>query len=511
MRQAERDQLIPDVRSAGRGWHLLTWLIGAEKENVHRVLLSFVSLFFLLLSYYLIKPLRNSQFLKEFDPSYLPVVALVVPFLSIAVTALFNALIDRYDRYRVVSLTFLTITAVKLVFAWALLSLGKPAVITFYFFASTYFMLAIAILWACINDIFTAKQSKRCFAFITLGATLGNIAGTALSADLAESAWKDYAIIFSAMAMAIALMTILKAAGAKDASRRENLEPEKTEELELPGQQSHGLLADVRELLARPYVRRIGIMVFCLAFFNTGIEFLSQRAIDRELSRQQFSETFTDSDDKAFELVYHLKSMDGREREDSLIVLAGLLRESDSTTENLYAQYRSELEAKTRFLFSRVFFYQGVISIFLLLVVVRLLFQNLGVRTALLVLPAVSALTLFAFSFPIDLMTIQIVLVVFGAANYSLNNAAKEVLYSATNRDTKFKFKPLIEGPGMRTGDIVASVLMLLTGGLAVLIGLGTEAGEIAFRVITLIVITIWAKAVTQAGREFDKERVASD
>lgn len=57
---------------------MLTWMTGAQGPEIKKTVYSFWALFFLLFSYYLIKPLRTSQFLKEFSPDILPLFFLII-------------------------------------------------------------------------------------------------------------------------------------------------------------------------------------------------------------------------------------------------------------------------------------------------------------------------------------------------------------------------------------------------------------------------------------------------
>ncbi len=481
-------------------------LTGAEPGEDRRVLYCFLALFFLLLSYYIIKPLRTSQFFKEFDATYLPLIYLLVPILSLIITKIFNFLADRVDKYRLVIYTYLLIMGCKVAFTWLLLYAGKPAVVIFYYFASVYFLLAIATLWGCINDIFTVDQSARCFGFVALGSTLGNIVGSKFSGWLSSTAYRDYATIFSALSMGLALYLVLLAAQKRRRVRALEEEKRKSQE-DAQTVSKPPFWNDVQELIRRPFVRRIAIMVFILAVFTTSLDFVSQRALDEGLSEQQFRQTFSDFPEESFQRIYPLKLSDEVTR---LQILTELAAELDLPIEELsvrYAEYRTQLEASTRETFSNIYFYQGLLGVFLLLVVARVLFTYFGLRYALVVLPAVALLSLAAFSIPLEVVMVELILIITGALNYSLNNAAKEVLYTSTDEETKFKHKPLIEGPAMRFGDVSASILMMSFGVLASWLGWTYVGAERLLLVVAFGLACLWLRAIYLAGREYDFER----
>lgn len=461
-----------------------------------------------MISYYLIKPLRNSQFLKEFDANFLPVVYLGVAVLCFAITKLFNFLADRVDKYKLVAGAYLAMMAVKIAFGIALASPGKVAVVGFYFFASAYFALALAAMWACINDIFLPEQAERCYGFIMVGSTLGAMMGSGFSKMLSESSWSDYPAQASALSMAIALVLLFLSSRQRRRQRADLGAATAAKAKPREVSTSSEFWADVRELLKRPYVRRIAIMVFVLAVFNTGVlDFSSNRAIDRGVGREQFEQTFTYLPADSFEAIHTLKQLNSDEARVELQRLAELSGQSPQTLSADYQKFRDGCEKRIRGVFSDIYFYQGVLGIVLVLVVARYLFRAVGVRYAAVAMPILAAISAVAFSFSLDILVVEVIAVVVGSMNYSFNNATKELLYSATDEETKFKFKPMIEGPFMRFGDAGASLLALALASLAALMGLPERAGQMTLLVLILFMVVLWGRAAFQAGRQYDEFR----
>ena len=482
----------------------LSWITGARKEEHGRVLLCFAALHALLISYYLIKPLRNSQFLKEFDSDFLPVVTFAVVALSFIVTKIFGYLADRVEKYRLVTWSYLVIMVVKIAFTWLLMYAGKAAVLAFYFFASVYFLLAIATMWACANDIFTPEQGERCFGFIAVGSTLGSIVGSWISGLIVKSQYKNYAPIASALCMGLALGLILLAARQRREQRAEIRAGEGVAEVDEPKTE---FWADVMQILRRPYVRRIGIMVMVLAIFSSSLDYISSDHIDAEVARQKYDSVFSYLGEDSYDTVVGLKHESSERREHTLSELATASHLPVQQLMDDYQAYQQGRESEMREFFSDVSYWQGLLGIFLLLVVARFLFTNFGLRQAAVFLPLVAAVGTVAFAFPLGLGAIQLVIVVAGAANYSLNNAAKEVLYTASDEETKFKYKPLIEGPGMRLGDVLAATLAILLKHLAARAGWADRTEQHVLLAAVFVMVLVWLRAAYLAGLEYDTER----
>ena len=136
---------------------------GAQGDELGRIVRCAAALFFLFLSYYLVKPLRNSQFLNEFDPLFMPWIYLVVSVTSMLVTKVFQWCSLRFTRKQVVAGTFLWAMLCKLFFLVTLPQGGQRITALFYLWASVYFLLLVPTLWGCLNERFRPDQCQRCF------------------------------------------------------------------------------------------------------------------------------------------------------------------------------------------------------------------------------------------------------------------------------------------------------------------------------------------------------------
>jgi len=478
---------------------LLGWLTGAKKGEHSRVILASLALFCLLISYYLIKPLRNSKFLEEFLPAHLPFIYSTTALLSFAVTKIFSHLAQTIEKYRLVTGAYVTVILCKFGLVNWLYQGGKTAVVCFYFFASVYFLLCVATLWACINDMFTTEQSERVFGFVALGATLGGILGSKLSYWIAESRYRDYAlhcsILFLAMALGLILIASRSSRGASDRRPRKAQEAEKGD-----------FWSELRALAGRSYLRNIALTVLLLAVATTGIEFVTQTVIDRELAKVQYETRFANLKGADFEEIYYLKSKNEATR---IAVLEGLADQNQLDKTELierYGSYRAELEKETRSFYSQTYFYQGILGVLCLLVVARFLFPRVGMRYCYMLLPGIALVGFCLFGLTVDLFLVQIVLALVGAFNYSLNNAAKEILYCATDTETLFRFKPMIEGPCMRAGDVASSILRLIVMVVAAKFALDQVAEINLFIIITCALLLFYLRAAWTAGKTYDFE-----
>jgi ATP/ADP translocase len=510
-------------------------LTGARDKEQPKTIMCFLALFMLMLSYYLIKPARQSVFMAEFDADKMPIMYLLIPALSFSVARTFNFYYERIDRYKLIFRTYILIMTSKVFFDVVLPHWGKYGAILFFFWGSVYFLLALPTLWACINDIFNPEQGERCFGFVAMGATCGGIVGSAILSLISRQSGslKDHALVLSAGAMGVSLALILTAARVE--MRRRAVEGDdgqrvvkKKKPKPAPTKSSGGLFGDVKDLWAIPYVRAIAVMVFCLALYNSTTQFLSQIMIEQRIGQQQFQESYPALNDqlnaqqnlpagapnvKGALLVRRLKSTkeEGRKKvvEEFLASEQLPTDQADSVVGN-YKSYQKDYKDKVNTFLADISFYQGIVGIFMLAGASRYLFRNLGLRVAACLLPSFALASTLAMGTPIGLGVVALILTIGGGLNYSLNNATKELLYTMTTQETKFKYKPLIDGLGQRLGGQSAAILVLILVnnlGLRSLAGYSESTG--IWMVIGVVVpgVAYWLKNVYFVGGEYDRMR----
>ncbi len=480
---------------------LLLKLTGLESRDLKPALWSFASLFFLLLSYYLVKPMRDSRFFLHFSADQLPYFYLISPVAALVVTKTFNAFVEKIPPRRLMIITYGIMMVCKGVFV-VLMQFSQPwSTAVFYVWASVYFSLVLAILWATINSAFGSEQAERCFGVITIGATLGGIFGAKVSGLLAKSVIKDWTLLLSVVSMACALGFVLRL--------RPTQQQTPDTQKEVP---ESGFWDDVKTLIQRPYMRGIAFMVFALALASTVVNLQVYKQIDNTLARASYVREFQSWDASAqhFDTIRELKGKKEAETNAALKQLSLLTpAQGDAITAEAlathYANYQDHLEGETRSLFANVYFWQGILGVFLLGVVARLLFKFVGLRWSAILLPGFFFVVLMALFFPLETLALQVILVFSGALNYSLNNATKELLYTPTSTQARYQHKPLIEGPVMRLGDVSASLLKIgVTTGFSGLVVWSQVIQSQILLGVGLAATAVWIALIWYTGQQYD-------
>lgn len=149
------------------------------------MLLACFYFFFLLASWYILRPVRDEMGVAG------GVGNLAWLFSgTLVANPLFALLIARYRVKRFVRITYRFFIVNLLVFFTLLAFASERQNVligrAFFVWTSVFNLFVVSVFWAFMADVFRSEQSKRLFAFIGFGGTLGGTVGTGVTAVLAK-------------------------------------------------------------------------------------------------------------------------------------------------------------------------------------------------------------------------------------------------------------------------------------------------------------------------------------
>jgi AAA family ATP:ADP antiporter len=128
------------------------------------------------------------------------------------------------------------------------------------------------------------------------------------------------------------------------------------------------------------------------------------------------------------------------------------------------------------------------------LFVVTRLIQVSGIRTALLVLPAIALAGYGLIGLVGGLALVRVAKTAENATDYSLQNTVRQALFLSTSRDAKYKAKAAIDTFFVRAGDLGAALVVMLA-----VRGLGLGPGALA--AVNVGLALIWLGVAIALGR----------
>ena len=414
---------------------LLRRAVDIRADEVRAVLTSFAFFFFLLSSYFVLRPIRDAVAAGS-GVSKLPWLFAGSLTATLALNPLFSALVVRFPVRRVIPISYHFFVANILVFYGVLrfVSSAEGTAVNvwmgrvFFVWTTVFALFNTSIFWCLMADVFRSEQAKRLFGFIGVGGTLGSIIGSAATAGLANRIGVVNILLVSAVLIELAIFTVVRfpLRGHGDPSQvpvRGGRDPDV-----IGGTVWAGFTAVARS----PYL--LGICAFML-LYTLGSTFLYFEQAD----------------------------------------LVG--RYYTTTTARTAVLAQVELAAQVLTVITQIFLTGRVI-------------KWIGLAMALGLLPILSMIGFGALGALPVFATLSVFLVIRRGANFAITNPAMEVLFTVVKREDKYKAKNIIETFVYRGGDQVSAWIY---AGLA---ALGLTLAGISFVAVPLsaiwLVLGLW-------------------
>jgi len=362
-----------------------------------RTLLLGANVFTLMLSYYLLRIVRESLIITQGGAEIKAYSSAWQALLLMAVVPAYAACAALVNRINLITWVTVFFVADLLLFAAAGYA-GVREGVVFYVWVGIFNMMVIAQFWAFANDLHTEDAGKRLFVVIMLGANLGAAAGGQAATRLFPRLGPYGLMILSAVLL---LVCIAISRGINSRA----VVVQRVAEIPLKD-------TGVLEILSKDrYLLLIAFLMVLLNFVNSGGEYLLDRFLAAEAVR-----------------------------------LAG---NNIAAQEVIVGQFRGDVSS----LFS-------VVGMVLQLFFVSRIFRYAGVGVALLILPLI-ALTGYSMILAVPLLgMVKWVKIFENGTDYSIQNTARQALFLPTTREAKYKAKAAIDSFFVRAGDVLAAGLV---------------------------------------------------
>ncbi|HEX8945386.1 MAG TPA: MFS transporter [Gemmatimonadaceae bacterium] len=429
---------MPETRDepVGAFETLLRRVVDVRGGETRAMLTSFVFFFFLLCSYFVLRPIRD-EVAAASGVTKLPWLFAGTLTVTLLFNPFFSALVVRFPVRRVIPISYQFFVANLLVFYAVLRFISSAEGSTvdvwtgraFFVWITVFALFNTSIFWCLMADSFRSEQAKRMFGFIGVGGTFGSIVGSAVTAALAPRIGAVNLLLVSVGLLELAVFTIVRfplqpqSGGAREAAPAD-VGPirGRARDRDVIG---GSVWAGFTHVARSPYL--LGICVF-LILFTIGSTFLY----------------FEQSD------------------------IIGRLYTNRASRTAVLAQL--ELAAQVLTVITQIFFTGRII-------------RWLGLAAALALLPALSIVGFGALGAMPGITALAVFTVLRRASNFAITNPAMEVLFTVVKREDKYKAKNIIETFVYRGGDQIGAWTY------AGLIAVGFGLAAISYAAIPLSVI----------------------
>jgi len=400
----------PAVKRTSSGLpSVLKRLIPVERDEWGPVLLATAYGFSILFSYYILRAVRDE--ISVADRGNLQYLWTAVFLVMVLAVPLYSFFVSRFSRGVFIPWAnrFFGLNLVLFFAALEVLPLeARPWIDRiFYVWASVFALFVVAVFWGFVVDLFRSQQGKRVFGFIAVGSSLGGIAGSFLTAQIASLVPVFVLLLVAVVPLEaaawLAWLLHRQAREGQTALRVEEKEP-------VPGNAWSG----IGLVLRSPYLSSIAAYIFLMTFASAVLYFQQAELVGRAFG-----------DDR------------GASRE-----------------------FLAWIDLATNIL---TILTQGFLAAHLI--------RWLGIGLSLAFLPALSFLGFIALgTYPL-LGVLVVLQVLYRTGRYAVARPAREVLYTVVGREERYKSKAFIDAAVYRGGDLVNGWVYTGLGALGLTLG----------------------------------------
>src|SRR4051812_2197908 len=151
-------------------------VFGVQPTETKAVLVSFAYFFFLMASYFILRPLRDAMG-TVYGAAHLQELFTGTFIASFIVAPIFAGLASRIRLATFLPWVYGFIALTMLAFYGLFRAApdDRWVAAAFFVWTSTFNLLTISVFWSLMADIFSSAQAKRLFGFVAAGGTLGTI------------------------------------------------------------------------------------------------------------------------------------------------------------------------------------------------------------------------------------------------------------------------------------------------------------------------------------------------
>ena len=379
---------------------LLAKVFGIQRGEFVAVAWSFAYFFFVLSSYYIIRPVREEMGVGS-GPNTIPYLFIATFITMIFATSLFGWVASRYPRRVFLPWVYLFFIANMLIF-WGVFSqirgaggdfvwLGR----VFFVWVSIFNLFVVSVFWSFMADIYTREQGRRLFGLITSGGSVGALIGGIATSTLVTKIGFQNLLPISAAVLLAAVFCIGR---LKDWVHHEHeSEIDRTVESKKP--LGGSALAGITHLMSSKYFLAIALLSVIASLLGTALY----------MFRAELIETAILSPD-----------------------------------------------ARTQF-FSNMNIAQNALALVAQMFLVKQVVTRFGIGRSLSLFPLASVIGFAVLAFEPTLMAVAVLDVVRRGLGFGFAKPSTDMLYSVVTPEEKYKTKNAIDTAVYRGGDVVGT------------------------------------------------------
>jgi len=408
---------------------LLRRLGKVEPSETKAVFVSFAFFFFLMASYFILRPLRDTMG-SVYGPKHLQELFTGTFVVSLVVAPVYAGFASRFKLASFLPWVygFIAVTLFGFYILFELVQKDRWIAAAFYIWTSTFNLLIISVFWSLMADVFSRTQAKRLFGLIAAGGTIGTISAPMFIVLFVNTVGTNTLLLISAAGFLVTAFLVrvvenekLKLAAVGEDAQRTTLNHK------LDGNPFDGFTL----LFKSSYLLMIALFILLMTTISTVIYFQLQDVIT-----------------------------------------------------NQFASRAARAQA-----FATIDLATNCIAVVIQLFGTGRFISRFGVTAGLLLNPIIMVIAFLTVVFSPVLLVLGSVQVVRRFAEYAIAKPSRDMLFTVVDQQSKYKAKNVIDTVVYRLGDVTSAWLSaaILPFGIAGLAIAGVVVSVIWFPIAYLL------------------------
>ena len=390
--------MAPPVDPPGPRKGLLGRLVELRPGELGVTLLSAAYFFFVLTSYYILRPLREAEGASG-DSTRLKWLFTATCVTMIALQPVYGWMVTRWSRRRFIPWVYrffgLNLLGFFLVWRSASAEHAQALSNVFFVWVSVFNLFVVAVFWSFLADVFREEQAKRLFGLIAVGGSIGAVAGAQITRTFVGWFGNVNMLLVSLVFLELATQCMLWIARIAGPEARPTGTAVDTPESAQSGDAWNGL----RLVLRSPFLRLVALHFFLASSIGTVLYF-----------------------------------------------------EQNQLVQAAYPDKAARTQA-----FASIDVWTNTATFLVQLFVTGRLVKRLGIGPALLLQPLAAVLLLGAMALSPTLAVLITAQVVLRTLQHATTRPSREMIFTVVGREVKYKSKSFIDTFVYRFGDQLGS------------------------------------------------------
>jgi AAA family ATP:ADP antiporter len=376
------------------------------------VVLMFLNLLALFVSYYIIRTVRDAVILSTGGAAVQSYASAAMAVVLLGFVPAYSWFASRANRAKLIFGVTLFFVLNLEAFSFAFGGNPKLVALAYFIWVGIFNNSAVAQFWSFANDLYRRDAGERLFPIVAIGATLGAPLGSKLSEILFAAGVRPALMLQVAAGLLVVQLVLYGLIQAREVRRR--ADEAVTAEAPIPPGGGFGLV------FANPYLRLIAVLIVVLNLVNTNGNFVWNSAVVRA----------------ADAAVAANPSLDRTAYIGTVLGAFG--------------------------------FYQNILVVLLQALVVSRIVKYFGMPGVLLAMPLVALSGNSLIAAGAGIAVIRWAKMTENATDYSVMNTGRQMLWLPTRREEKYKAKQAIDTFFVRAGDVLSAVLVFAATAVAI-------------------------------------------